>query len=193
MQASWLAASAVALVAVALVNAAAGGDRWWANFILLPGAAAMAAAVPLMRSGRSGSGYAVFCAGGLVFAVGALLIFRAMTDGWPLMIILPCAAVVGTARWRARDPNARAAHRTLVGLALLGALVGAALLAIRSDVVDFGDRWWGLFMLAAGAVAIGNGLSLARDLRGYRFSTMVLLVGLGTGTIMAGLRELLWR
>ena len=40
------------------------------------------------------------------------------------MIVLPCLAIAGTARWRAADDNARAAHRTVVGLALLGAALG---------------------------------------------------------------------
>jgi hypothetical protein len=45
-------------------------------------------------------------------------------------------------------------------------------------------------MIAAGAVAAGNGLALVRDLRGYRLSTLVLLAGLGAGAVLAGLREL---
>jgi hypothetical protein len=193
-QVSWLAASAAALVAVAVVNGLAGEGRWWANFILLPGAAAVAAAVPLIRSGRAAAGYAVASAGAVVCTVGTLLIFAAMTRGWPLMIIVPCLVVAGTARWRARDANARAAHWTLVGLAVLGAVLGVTFLVMNAGLIDLdGTRWWGVFMIAAGAVAVGNGLSLAGDIRGYRLSTTVMLAGLGFGAIMAGLRELLWR
>jgi hypothetical protein len=193
-QASWLAASAVALVAVAVINGLAGEGRWWANFILLPGAAAVAAAVPLTRSGRSAAGHAVASAGTIVCTVGTLLIFAEMTRGWPLMIIVPCLVVASTVRWRARDDNARAAHWTVVGLAALGALLGVTLLVMRAGAVDLGGvRWWGGFMIAAGAVAVGNGLSLVGDIRGYRLSTTVMLAGLGAGAIMAGLRELLWR
>jgi hypothetical protein len=194
-QATWLAASAAALVAVAIANAAAGHQRWWANFVLLPGAAMVAAAVPLMRSGRQRAavGYAVLCAGVLVCAVGGLLLFGAMGRGWPLMIVLPCLAVAGTARWRVADASARASHRTVVGLAGLGVVLGATFLAIEAGL-DLGDgRWWSFFMMAAGAVAIGNGLSLVGDVRGYRLPTTVLLAGLGAGAVFAGLRELLWR
>jgi hypothetical protein len=192
-QASWLAASAAALVAVAAVNAWAGGDRWWANFVLLPGAAVVAAAVPLLRGGRgqAAAGYAVLSAGAIVCTVGALLLFGAVGRGWPLLIIVPSLAVGGTARWRAADASARAAHWTVVGLAALGVLLGLTFVALRADLVDFGDtRWWGVFMIAAGTIGIGNGLALIRDLRGYRLSTLVLLVGLGTGAVLAGLREL---
>jgi hypothetical protein len=192
-QASWLAASAAALVAVAAVNALAGGDRWWANFVLLPGAAVVAAAVPLLRAGRgqAAGGYAVLCAGAIVCTVGALLLFGAVGRGWPLLIIVPCLAIAGTARWRATDPSGRAGHWTVVGLAVLGVLLGLTFAALRADLVDFGDtRWWAYFMIAAGAVAIGNGLALVRDLRGYRLSTLVLLAGLGAGAVLAGLREL---
>jgi hypothetical protein len=192
-QASWLAAGAAALLAVAAVNALAGGDRWWANFVLLPGAAVVAAAVPLLRAGRrqAAAGYAVLSVGAIVSAVGALLLFGAVGRGWPLLIIVPCLAIAGTARWRAADPGARAGHRTVVGLAVLGALLGLAFVALRSDLVDFGDtNWWGYFMVAAGVVAIGNGLTLVRDLRGYRLSTLVLLAGPGAAAILAGLREL---
>jgi hypothetical protein len=192
-QASWLAAGAAALLAVAAVNALAGGDRWWANFILLPGAAVVAAAVPLLRAGRgrAAAGYAVLSVGAIVCAVGALLVFGAVGRGWPLLIIVPCLAIVGTARWRAVDAGARAGHRTVVGLAALGVLLGLTFVALRSGLVDFGAaNWWGYFMVAAGAVAIGNGLALVRDLRGYRLSTLVLLAGLGAGAVLAGLREL---
>lgn len=195
-QARWLAASGAAVIAVATVNAAAGDRRWWANFILLPGAAVVAAAVPLLAAGRrrTAAGYAVLCAGAIVCTVGVLLIFGAMGRGWPLMIVVPCLAVAGTARWRASDGLARAAHRTIVGLALLGTVLGGTFLALRAGLVDLGDvRWWAFFMIAAGGVAIGNGLSLAGDLRGYRLPMIVLLVGPGVGAILAGVRELLWR
>jgi hypothetical protein len=190
-QARWLVASAVALVAVATANAAAGQQRWWANFILFPGAALLAAAVPLMRT--TAAGYAVLCVGTLVSAVGMLLLFGAMGKGWPLMVVLPCLAVAGTARWRVPDPNTRAAHRTVVGLALLGALLGVTFLALGGGLIDLDGRWWAYFMMAAGLVAIGNGLSLLTDVRGYRLPTTVLLAGLGAAAFLAGLRELLWR
>jgi hypothetical protein len=192
-QASWLAASGIAIVTVAVANAAADNDRWWANFILLPGAGLMAAAVLLLRGGRAGAGYAVLCVGALISTVGLLLLFEAMGHGWPLMIIIPCLAIAGTARWRAPDPNARAAHRTVVGLALLGALLGVTFLALGGGLIDLDGRWWAFFMMAAGLIAVGNGLSLLTDVRGYRLPTAVLLAGIGTATIFAGLRELLWR
>jgi len=195
-QVSWLAASGAALAVVVTANAVAGQERWWANFILLPAAAAVAAAVPLLRSGgrRAGAGYAVLCVGGIVATVGLLLLFEAMSGGWPLMIVLPCLAIAGTARWRAVDDNARAGHRTVVGLALLGVLLGTTLQMIITDLTDpDGLRWWSFFMMAGGAVAVGNGLSLTNDVRGYRLPTAVLLTGLGLAAFFAGLRELLWR
>ena len=48
-------------------------------------------------------------------------------------------------------------------------------------------------MIAAGAVAAGNGLAVLGDRRGYRVPTTVLLAGLGIGAILSGLRELFWR
>ncbi|HYN94773.1 MAG TPA: hypothetical protein VES42_13070 [Pilimelia sp.] len=195
--ARWLTASAGAVALVVAANAVAGPDRWWANFVLLPGAAGLAGAVPLLAArsrGRVAAGYAALCVATMVVTVGVLLLFGAFGWGWPFMIMLPCAAVAGTARWRPRDANARAAHRTLIGLAALGVLLGGWFLLQGGDA-DYagGVRWWGLFMLAAGAVAVGNGLSLLTDLRGYRLPTAVLLAGLGVGTILAALRELLWR
>jgi hypothetical protein len=193
-QTSWLAATGVALAVVIAVNATAGDRRWWANFVLLPGAAVVAAAVPLLRARRTAAGYAVLCAGGLIGVVGALLMFGRMGRGWPLMIVLPCLAVAGTARWRAGDAAIRAVHRTVVGLAGLGALLGVTFLALRAGWVDFGDsRWWGSFMIAAGLIGLGNGLALLGDVRGYRVPTAVLLAGPGAGAVLAGLRELFWR
>ena len=102
--------------------------------------------------------------------------------------------LVGTVRWLPADPIGRAAHRTVIGLAALGVVLGVTFIALRAGLFDPGDsRWWGWFMIAAGLVAAVNGLSLVRDLRGYRFSAIVLLVGLGAAAILMGMRELWWR
>ncbi|HEU4427017.1 MAG TPA: hypothetical protein VFR67_31195 [Pilimelia sp.] len=194
-----LAASVAAFAAVVVVNAidlADGSHRWWANFILIPGAALMVAAAQLFPGGRSRAvaGYLLACAGGLIFAVGAILMIGGMGRGWPLMIILPCLVVVGTVRWLPADPIGRAAHRTVIGLAALGVVLGVTFLALRAGLVDPGDaHWWGIFMIAAGLISVANALSLVRDPRGYRFSATVLLGGLGLAAILMGMRELWWR
>ena len=196
---SRVAASVAAVVAIVVVNAvdlADGAHHWWANFILLPGAALLVTAVPLFGGGkaRTAAGYVLACAGGLTFAVAAILMTGGMGRLWPLMIILPCLAVAGTAFWLPADPIGRAAHRTVVSLAGLGAALGVTFFLLRDGVLDVGDRhWWGAFMVAAGVLAAGNGLTLLGDRRGYRLPAIVLLAGLGTAAILAGLRELLWR
>jgi hypothetical protein len=185
------------VVAVNAVDLSDESYRWWANFILLPAAAITATAVALLNGrskSRSAAGYALLCAGGLTFAAGAIVMLGAMDRAWALMIILPCLAVVGTLRWSPFDPVGRAVHRTVVSLAGLGVALGLSFLLIQAGAVDPGDiRWWGVFMIAAGAVVAGNGLAVLGDRRGYRLPTTVLLVGFGLGAIMSGLRELFWR
>src|ERR1700754_3375005 len=96
---NWLAGLAVAALAVAAVTVSAqsvGRFHWWAGFVLVPGALiAASGGVLLVRGGgRAFTGYLVAWVGGLVFTVGALLMYGAMGRGWPLMIILPSLAVV---------------------------------------------------------------------------------------------------
>jgi hypothetical protein len=195
---NWLALAMVAFIAVVAVNAvdlSDGAYNWWGNFILLPGAAIVVSAIPLMGGGpgRTAGGYTLLCLGGLTFAVGAILMAGDMRRLWPLMIILPCVAIVGTVRWLPADPIGRATHRALVSVAGLGVVLGLTFLVLLGTAVHLGDRWWAYFMIAAGAVTAGNGFALLGDRRGYRLPGTVLLAGLGIGAILAGLRELLWR
>ncbi|MEV4631320.1 hypothetical protein AB0J90_34120 [Micromonospora sp. NPDC049523] len=193
---SWLASVAVAGLAVAAVTVTAQSiDRfhWWAGFILVPGALIAASGGPLLMrgGGRAFAGYLVACIGTLVFTVGALLMFGAMGQGWPLMIILPSFAVAGTYGWHPVHPLARAAHRTVAMLALGGVALGATFLLIRAGRVDFGGTdWWGGFMMLAGVIVFLNAVELTRHRIPYRLQAITLLLGPAVITFLLGLRFL---
>ena len=194
--ASWLGSLAVAALAVVAVTAIAQSiDRfhWWAGFVLVPGALIAATGGPLLArgGGRAFAGYLVACVGGLVFTVGALLMFGAMGRGWPLMIILPSFAVAGTYGWHPVHPLARAAHRTVAMLALGGVALGVTFLLIRAGRIDFGRTdWWGGFMMLAGVIVFLNAVELTRHRIAYRLQAITLLLGPAVITFLLGLRFL---
>jgi hypothetical protein len=192
----WLASLGVAMIASAVVTASAqasGEFRWWALFILIPGALiAASGAVVLTRGGAASlAGYLVACLGGLVFAVGAILMFGAMGDLWPLMIALPALAIAGTYAWRPEDPLARAFHRTIAMLAVAAVALGATFLAAEMGAFAVGERrWWPWYMIAAGLIVVGNGAELVRHRMAYRISAAVLAMGPGIVAILLGIRFL---
>lgn len=189
-----LVALACAGAGVVLLNAVSGGSayRWWANFILVPGALLMAAGIALTGA-HIAARYIVSWVGLIIFGTGALLILHAMTRGWPLMIVMPCLGLALLLQWRSDDPGVRAAVWTVGGLAFLGTVLGLTLLAMRIGLLDFGEsRWWVAFMAAAALVPLGGGALVLRARRGeYWFSIAVLLVATGAGGLLAALRELL--
>lgn len=193
---SWLLSLGMAGLAVTATTASAqsiGRFHWWAGFVLVPGALIAAAGGPLLfrGGGRAFIGYLLACVGGLVFAVGALLMFGAMRRGWPLMITLPCLAVAGTYAWRSTHPLARTLHRTVAGLALAGSLVGVTFLLMHAGWIDFGEvNWWGAFMMLAALIVAGNAIDLARHRIPYRLQAITLLLGPAVVTFLLGLRIL---
>jgi len=181
------------VIALNILNAVAYADReyrWWANFILLPGAVLLGfAAVPPRLPGAAR--YALGWVGAVVLTAGTLLLYGVMPDLWALMIVVPCLGPAGLLLVRSEDPSVRAAVRTGGGLGAVGALVGVTFLLIELDWVDFGAaHWWGWFMVAAGAVGVGNGGWLLRERRGgYWFSVAVLLLAFGAYGVLAGVQE----
>jgi hypothetical protein len=194
--ASWLAGVGLAALAVAVVTVVAqsiGRFNWWAGFILVPGALIAAAGVPLLArgGGRAFAGYVVACLGGLVFAVGAILMFGVMGPGWPMMIVLPCLAIAGTYLWRPVHPLVRALHRTVATLALCGVALGVTFLLMLAGTIDFGETdWWGGFMMLAAVVILSNAVELVRHRMPYRLQAITLLVGPAVITFLLGLRFL---
>lgn len=192
----WLVSLGTAGLAAAATTTAAQGSghfRWWAGFILIPGALIAASGGPLLArgGGRAFVGYVFSCIGVLVFAVGALLMFGAMGRGWPIMIILPCLSIAGTYFWRPAHPLARGLHRAVALLALAGALLGGTLLLIQVRLVDFGTtRWWGGFLMLAGVIVLGNAVELTRHRMPYRLQAITLLVGPAVVAFLLGLRLL---
>ncbi|GAB7043857.1 MULTISPECIES: hypothetical protein [Catenuloplanes] len=183
----------VALLAVMVSNLVWDDTgRPWANAILIPAALIAASGVVLLTRGRGVAflGYLVLCAGLIIGTVGVLLIAKRMGWGWPLMVTLPCLAVAGTYLWAPGHPVARALHRTVAGLALLGATVGPAFFAFRADLPGWPERWWALYMIAAGAVVLGNALELTRHRIGYRLQGATLLGGPALVTVLLGVRFL---
>jgi hypothetical protein len=189
-----LGTAAVLAVNTAATLAGQAGRHWWANFILLPtaGVVAVAGWMMLGRGIRGAAGYALFCTGMIGFAVGTILMFGAMHGYWPLMIVLPALALVGTVRWRAAEPAGRAVHGAFVGVAAVVAALGLAFQARAAgllDIADYGHRnWWGWFIALAGLVTAGNAVVLRADRSGYRVSSATLLVGLGAAAVAVGLR-----
>ncbi|GIJ50721.1 hypothetical protein Val02_76070 [Virgisporangium aliadipatigenens] len=181
-----------AVVALNLLNALAypGNYRWWANFILMPGAVLVGLGVVPLRL-PAAARYVLVWAGAVVLTAGLLLMFERMADLWAYMIVVPCLGPAGLLLVRSGDPSMRAAVRTGGGLGLVGALLGVMFLAIESGWVEFERlHWWSFFMAAAGAVAAVNGGWLLRQRRGgYWFSVAVLLLAFGTCGIMAALQE----
>jgi hypothetical protein len=195
MRAWWFAAAALAFgaAAVTAIAQATGNFHWWAGFVLVPGAFITAAGAPLLtrRGGRAITGYMIAWVGVMVFAVGAMLMFGVMADGWPVMIILPTLAVAGTYAWRSPHPLARAFHRTVTTLALFGTTLGVLFLLINADVVDFGDtQWWGGYMMAAAVAVALNGLVLVRHQIEYRLQAVTLTVFPALVVFLIGLRIL---
>lgn len=194
--ARWLGSLAVAGFAVAVMTATAqavGRFHWWAGFVLVPGALIAATGGPLLfrTGGRAFVGYLLACVGGLVFAVGGLLMLGLMGRGWPFMITLPALAVAGTYLWRSNDPLPRAFHRTIAMLALVTAALGVTFLLLVNDVLGFGARgWWGGFIMAAGVVILGNGLELLRHRIAYRAQAVALAIGPAVIALLLGLRFL---
>ncbi|WP_233563197.1 hypothetical protein [Micromonospora musae] len=192
----WLVSLAVAGLAAAVITTIArssGHFNWWAGFVLIPGALIAACGGPLLArgGGRAFAGYVVACAGALVFATGALLMFGVMGRGWPVMIMVPCLAVAGTYLWRPAHPLARGLHRAVALLALTGALLGATFQLIRAGVVDFGDTdWWGAYLMLAGVIVLGNAVELTRHRMPYRLQAITLLVGPAVVAFLLGLRFL---
>jgi hypothetical protein len=183
----------LAIVAVLVLNVVWGDTgRPWANAILLPAALIVTAGAALLTGGRGYSflGYLLLCAGVIVFTVGTLLIGERMAWGWPLMVTLPCLAVAGTFLWAPTHPVARALHRTVAGGALLGATVGPVFFLRRADLFAWPQHWWALFMIAAGAVVLGNALELTRHRINYRFQGATLLAGPALITMLLGFRFL---
>ncbi|MDP9797731.1 hypothetical protein J2S43_006243 [Catenuloplanes nepalensis] len=166
--------------------------RPWANAILIPAGLMVTSGVALLTRGRGIAflGYLVLCAGLLTGTVGALLIATRMGWGWPLMVTLPCLAVAGTYLWAPPHPVARALHRTIAGLALLGATVGPAFFLLRADLFAWPEHWWALYLIAAGAVVLGNALELARHRIAYRLQGAALLAGPALITMLLGFRFL---
>ncbi|WP_245828078.1 hypothetical protein [Micromonospora avicenniae] len=192
----WLVSLAVAGLAAAATTTLArssGSFNWWAVFVLIPGALIAACGGPLLArgGGRAFAGYVVCCAGALVFATGALLMFGVMGRGWPAMIMVPCLAVAGTYVWRPAHPLARGLHRAVALLALTGALLGATFQLLRVHLVDFGDAgWWGAFLMLAGVIVLGNAAELTRHRMPYRLQAITLLVGPAAVAFLLGLRFL---
>jgi hypothetical protein len=190
----WLISVSLAAIAMGAVNMIAqstGDYHWWAGFIVLPGALIAACAGPLLVRDRGPAfiGYVVACVGSLVFAVGALLMFGAMSDGWPLMITLPCLAVAGTYLWRSTHPLVRGLHRSVALLALVGATLGPTFLLLQAGWVGFGrTQWWGVHMMAAGVVVFANAIELVRHRMVYRLQAITLSVGPAVVTFLLGLR-----
>lgn len=185
--------AALAVALVTTVTQSIGRFHWWAGFVLVPGALIGAAGGPLLvrGGGRAFVGYVFACVGGLVFAVGALLMFGVMDSGWPLMIVLPSLAVAGTYFWRPAHPLARGLHRTVAMLALGGAALGVTVLLINIERVDFaGIQWWGGFMMLAGVVVFANALELLRHRMPYRLQAMALQFGPAIVAFLLGLRFL---
>nr|MDT0661649.1 hypothetical protein [Micromonospora sp. DSM 115978] len=193
---AWLGSVAVAALAVAAITITAQSvDRfhWWAGFVLVPGALIAASGGPLLvrGGGRAFAGYVVACLGGLIFAVGALLMFGAMGQGWPVMITLPTLAVAGTYLWHLAHPLARGLHRTIAMLALGGAGLGVTFLLLNAGWIDFGKgAWWGGFMMLAGVIVFGNAVELTRHRIAYRLQAITLLLGPAMITFLLGLRFL---
>ncbi|MGN9912055.1 hypothetical protein ACTMTJ_31395 [Phytohabitans sp. LJ34] len=193
VRAWWFAAAAVAFgaAAVTAIAQATGHFHWWAGFVLIPGAFIAAAGAPLLTrgGGRAMTGYLVAWVGVIVFTVGAMLMFGVMTEGWPVMIMLPTLAVAGTYIWRPDHPLARAFHRTVATLALCGTTLGVIFLLMNTDVVDFGDTdWWGGFMMAAAVAVALNGLALLRHQIEYRLQAVTLAVFPALIVFLLGLR-----
>lgn len=192
----WLTSLATVGLAVVVVTVTAQTiDRfhWWAGFVLVPGALIAAGGGPLLvrGGGRAFVGYLLACVGGLVFAVGAMLMFGAMADSWPLMITLPGLAIAGTYLWRSADPLPRAFHRTVALLALNSAALGVTFLLLINDVLDFGSTgWWGGFMMVGAVIILANGLELLRHRIAYRAQAVTLAIGPAAIAFLLGLRFL---
>ncbi|MDR7280811.1 hypothetical protein [Catenuloplanes atrovinosus] len=183
----------IALLTVMVLNLIFGDTgRPWANAILLPAALIVTSGLVLLTRGRGYTflGYLILCAGLIVATVGALLIAKRMTWGWPLMITLPCLAVAGTYLWAPRHPVARALHRTVAGLALLAATLGPAFLLLRTALFTWPAHWWALYMIAAGAVVLLNALELPRHPIRYRLQGATLLAGPAIIAMLLGFRFL---
>lgn len=178
-------------VAVGLnVGAESAPHHWWANFVLLPGLALLALAVPGLtrRGGSVPGGYAVACVGALIAVVGALLLAGEMHRGWPLMIVFPSLAIAGTYTWHAGHPVLRGLHRTVAGLALVAVLLGL-LLQLTVFGADFGGlRWWGAVVLLAGLVIGANGVELLGHRIRYRVQAATLLIGPALVLMLLGVR-----
>lgn len=185
-------AALAALVSINLVNAVAlsGPFRWWANFILLPGAALVVLAIALGR--WRVARFVVGWLGAVVIVTGLLLLFGGMGGGWPLMIAVPAVGPAGLLALRLKDQSLAAAARTVGMLALVAIALGTTFIAFHLDLLDPGkSRWWVTYMFAAGAVPLANGLALLSGRRGsYWFSVGVLLLALGAGTVLAAVRQL---
>ncbi|MFD0741801.1 hypothetical protein ACFQ1L_07825 [Phytohabitans flavus] len=195
MRAWWFAAAALAFSAatVTAIAQATGHFHWWAGFVLVPGAFITAASAPLLGrgGGRAITGYLVAWVGLIVFAVGAMLMFGVMSEGWPAMIIMPTLAIAGTYAWRPQHPIARVFHRTIATLALCGTSLGVLFLLMNADLVDFGDaHWWGGYMMAAGVAVAANGLVLLRHRIQYRLQAVTLAVFPALIVFLLGLRIL---
>ena len=192
----WLAALGVAMLGSAVVTAtaqASGDFRWWALFVLIPGAVITATGVVVLTRGRAGSlaGYLVACLGALVFATGAILMFGAMPRMWPLLIALPALAIAGSYAWRPEDPLARAFHRTIALLALAAVALGITFLADRLGAIELsGTQWWPWYMIVGGGIVVANGAELVRHRMAYRVSAAVLTAGPGIVAILLGIRFL---
>lgn len=192
----WLGSLAVAGLAVVAVTVTAqtiNRFHWWAGFVLVPGALIAASGGPLLLrgGGRAFVGYLLACVGGLVFAVGAMLMFGVMGAGWPFMITLPALAIAGTYLWRSADPLPRAFHRTVALLALNTAALGITFLLLVNNALDFGTTgWWGGFMMVGGVIILGNGLELLRHRIVYRAQAVTLAIGPAVVAFLLGLRFL---
>jgi hypothetical protein len=164
-------------------------DNWWAIFILLPGLAALGAAV--LQWQASGGAFNLWVRLNLitalpVLAVALIFVFRVdWSIGWTLMLIVPGLALWLNGFTTPRLPlgSLLRSLATLVGwCGLSTAVLGATFLLDRLGAIhlaqQFGAaRWWSAFILLPGLGALLSAL-VARLGHG-RPEGLRLLVGCG--------------
>jgi hypothetical protein len=185
-------AALIATIALNVVNAAVftGEFHWWANFVLVPGAALVVLGVALDE--RRTTRLILWWLGAIVLVVGFLLLLGRMGDGWPLLIAVPCVGPAALLALRIGDPSMAAVVRTVGLLSLLGVALGVTFEVFQLGLIEPGGHlWWVTYMFAAGAVPAANGAALLLIRRGgYWFSASVLLIAIGVVTILTSVREL---
>ena len=183
----------------------AAADNWWAFFIVAGGLLFVAIARMVQVTGNGRFPFLIrsnIGIGLVIFTVAGIFLFNlGWTVWWPMMLIVPGAALLytmGVAKQAAMSPALTAVTSTTRWVGSTTAILGITFLLNQLGIINLttlfnGFRWWGIFILPP---ALGAFINAWRLRRSGHFpvteSTLWIMGLLGSGTAVKELLGLDW-